>query len=198
MRRWKILCFSILFASILYFSPSQAQNQVLDVAYNQGFLSVSAENADLQEVLAIVAEKTGVSVNLPEDLGKSITIQFDRVPLEEGLHRILRDMSYALVFSPSDEKGGVGIVSGIFVLSGETKGLRASQTTPSEPIRPKTMEKQGDTILERYESQLDRLEEQMGMVEEDSPQGRGIRSQILRLEKQIERLLQEQESQELE
>ena len=198
MGHGKILYFSIVFSSTLCFSPSQALDQVLDVAYSQGFLSVSAENADLQKVLAIVAEKTGVLVNVPKDLGKSITIQFDRVPLEEGLHRILRDMSYALVFSPSDEKDGAGIVSGVFVLSGETKGSRTSKTTRSEPIRAKTKKEREDAILERYESQLDKLEEQMEMVEEDSPQGRRIRSQILRREKQIERLLQEQEGQEFE
>ncbi|NIM97180.1 MAG: hypothetical protein GTO24_03555, partial [candidate division Zixibacteria bacterium] len=137
MGRRKILYSSIVFSSILYFSPSQAQDHVLDVAYNQGLLSVSAENADLQEVLASVAEKTGFLVNIPEGLGKSVTIQFDYVPLEEGLHRILRDMSYALVFSPSDEKDGAGIVSGVFVLSEETKGSRASVATPSEPVRPR-------------------------------------------------------------
>ncbi|NIS61843.1 MAG: hypothetical protein GTO13_14435 [Proteobacteria bacterium] len=194
----KILCVSIVFSFTLCFFPSQAQDQVLDVEYNQGSLSVSAKNANLQKALAIVAEKTGVLVNIPKGLGKSITIQFDRVPLEEGLHRILRDTSYALVFSPSDEKDGAGIVSGVFVLSGETKGSRTSKTTRSEAIRPLTKKEREDAILERYESQLDKLEEQMEMVEEASARGRRIRSQILRLEKQIERLLQKQEAQEFE
>jgi len=212
MGRWRILYFLILCLSTLCFAHVHAQDQEFHIVYHQGFLSMSVKNADLQGVLAIVAEKTGILINSPENLKKSITIEFDRVPLEEGLHRMLRDISHVLIFSRSDEKNGVEIVSGVFIPSEEIKDLKTMRITPSKPIRSKPKEKneenleneevvagvtehgeneQEDALLERYERQLDRLEERMEMIEEDSPEGKAIMSQILHLSKQIEKRLQE-------
>lgn len=212
MGRWRILYFLILCLSTLCLAPVHAQDQKFRIVYHQGYLSISVKNADLQSVLAAVAEKTGILVDSPENLKKSITIEFDSVPLEEGLHRILRDISHVLIFSRSDQKNGVETVSGVFVPSEEIRDLKTPRITHSKPIGSKPEEEneenleneevvtgvtehgdeeQEDAVLERYERQLDRLEARMETVEEDSPEGKAIMSQILHLSKQIEKRLQE-------
>jgi hypothetical protein len=151
------------------------------VAYDQGLLSVSLENAQLKEILQVIGEKTGISIRSPEDLNKSITIDFDRIPLEEGLYRILRGINHVLIFSPSNKETGKETVSGVYIPSQEITGRRAPMGTRSVPrtTRPdeeeEYLEEEGalggvseygedqeeDPVLERYESQLDLLEQQM-------------------------------------
>jgi hypothetical protein len=214
MRLRKILYVLILLLWPLCFATTEARDQELNVTYDQGLLSVSLEKAELDEVLEIIGERTGISIQSPEDLNKSITISFEKLPLEEGLYRILRDIDHVLIFSPSDQKTGKETVSGVYIPSGKITGKGASRTR-SVPQRTKSDEEaeedleeeeilggvreygeEEDAVLERYERELDRLEQQMEMVEEDSPQGKAIMSRIQRLQTQIERRLEQLESQE--
>jgi len=216
MRLRKILYFLIVLLWPLSLASAEVRDQKLYVAYDRGLLSVSLENAELEEVLEVIGEKTGISIRSPEDLNKSITINFDRLPLEEGLYRILRDINHVLIFSPSDQETGKETVSGVYIPSDKITGKGASRTR-SVPRRTKSdeegeedleeeeilggvreygEEEEEDAVLERYERELDRLEQQMEMVEEDSPQGKAIMSRIQRLQTQIERRLDQLESQE--
>ncbi len=216
MRLRKILYVLILLLWPLSFATTEARDQELNVTYDQGLLSVSLEKAELDEVLEIIGERTGISIQSPEDLNKSITISFERLPLEEGLYRILRDINHVLIFSPSDQKTGKETVSGVYIPSDKITGKGASRTR-SVPQRTKSDEEaeedleeeeipggvreygegeEEDAVLERYEIELDRLEQQMEMVEEESPQGKAIMSRIQRLQTQIERRLEQLESQE--
>ncbi len=216
MGLWKIVCCS---AIILTFSLTSVhgQDQRLSVIYDgEGHLSVAVENAELKEVLTAVGEKTGISIRSPENLKRSITVQFDRVPLEEGLHRILRDVNHVLIFSQSDEKNEPETVTGVFIPSEEAKGSSTRWVSPSVPVQsrvepekeipeneemtPGAMERDEeegeDPILARYERQLDQLEEQLDTVGEDTPQGRAIMSRIARLRKQMEKRLEELDEEE--
>ncbi len=212
--------FYFTLAFLFAFSLHSAQGQVegLRVVYDDaGFLSVAAENADLQEALALIAEKAGISIKSPENFTKSITIQFDRVPLEEGLHRILKDVDHVLIFSPAVGNKEREIVSGVFVLSKEALPSGSRQTPRSAPVSSRTEEEredepvieeapaseretfeddEEDPILVRYERQLDRLEEQMETVEEGSPQENAIMNRITNLRRQIEKRLEELEKEE--
>lgn len=215
MRFWKILYLLVVLLWPLSFGSAEARDQKLDVAYDQGLLSVSLENAELDEVLAIIGETTGISIQSPEDLNMSITITFDKVPLEDGLYRILRDIDHVLIFSPVDEKTGRETVSGVYILPEKITGSRTPRATPSVPrraepeeereedlegeeilggVREEGEEQGEDAVLERYEQELDQLEQQMEMVEEDSPQGKAIMNKIRRLQTQIERRLERLES----
>jgi hypothetical protein len=219
MGSWKILSFYTAFLTILAFGSLEARDRQMTIVYDRGLLSVSLENAELQKVLEIVAEKTGIFVKSPEDLEESVTIQFDRLPLEKGVHQILKDISHVLVFSPSDKKDEPEILSGIFILAEKMKSTGAPRIAPSATLRSKSREEpeenqereemlpgetesgddeeEEDPILLRYESQLDRLEERLDMIEdEESPQGKAIMSQMERLRQQIEKRLQELEQRE--
>ncbi len=217
----KILSFSLVFILILSLPSVQGQDEKLRIAYDDaGFLSVALENADLQEVLTALAEKTGISVKSPENLQKSITVQFDRISLEEGLHRILRDIDHVLIFAPANEKGEAEIVSGVFISPEEAEGSKSRRTqkpstvrsTPEREVESTLTTEEGlaseretdeeeeaeDPLIERYERQLDQLEEQMEMVEEGSPQEKAIMSRITRLRNQLEKRLEELDREESE
>jgi hypothetical protein len=117
----------------LSLASTEARAQRLYVAYDQGLLRVSLENAKLEEVLEIIGEKTGILVRLPEDLSESITVNFDRLPLEKGFYRILRDINHALIFSSSVT--GKETVSGVYIPSDRVTGKRAPGTIRSMPQR---------------------------------------------------------------
>ncbi len=222
MDSWKIFILTLSFFLTLPLTSFEAEGEPFHVVYDSGFLSVAVEKADLQEVLAVIAEKADIWINAPENLKKPVTVEFDRVPLEEALHRVLRDVNHVLVFSPPEGKTGEEILAGVVIPSEEVSGARGARRTPaSSPVRSRLEaeeadeegvennemlvgeaqreeEDQEDALLERYERQLDQLEEQLDVVGEESPQGKALMKQITRLTQQIEKRLEhldEEESQ---
>jgi len=73
------------------------------VHVSDGLLSVRAQDASLGELLEEVASQTGMTLEGHGSIANRITIQFDQLPVEEGLLMLLRGQSYLLV---SREKGG--------------------------------------------------------------------------------------------
>ncbi|NIN01195.1 MAG: hypothetical protein GTO24_24815, partial [candidate division Zixibacteria bacterium] len=120
-RRFMAGC-EILFIAIMFLlspslAPGQDQDLELLIEYNRGLLTLSVENVNLKHVLTAMAEEAGVTVWYPKNLEKPITIEFNDLPLRQGLRRILRGMNYALIYSPSttDKKRGE-VPAGVYVL----------------------------------------------------------------------------------
>jgi hypothetical protein len=182
----------VFIAMILLLSPFPAPGQDQDlellVEYNRGFLTLSVENVNLKHALTAVAEETGISVWYLRDFEKPITTEFNDLPLQQGLRRILRGMNYALIYSPSTEKKRGEVLAGVYVLS--KQGSRSRQTfRPS--ARPKTPGERRSAAIESYRRRLDILEEQMARVGMDSPRGKAIQRQIRQFERLIEKLIQQ-------
>jgi hypothetical protein len=154
-------------------------------------LTLSVEEVNLRTVLAAVSEKASITVKSPGNLEKPITIEFHDIPLEQGLRRILRGVSYALIYAPGEKKDVDESVSGVFVLSEHPTGPRTSRRGFTPSARATTDERRKTAHLERYERRLDALEQRMAMVDRDSPQGKALSRQIILLEKHIEKLLQD-------
>ncbi len=179
----------LLIGIMFLLSPSPAlgqdQGRELHIEYNRGLLSLSVENVNLKHVLTALAEETGISVWYLRDSGKPITTDFNDLPLQQGLRRILRGMNYALVYSPSREKRRGEVPSGVFVLS--KQGSRSRQTSrPSS--RPKTPEERRAAAIERYRRRVDILEQRVARVGINSPRGQAIQRQIRQFERLIEKL----------
>jgi hypothetical protein len=213
-----VLCAGLLLV-VFALIHGEVRAREMEISYEEGYLSVLLEDADLERVLTVVAEKTGISLDLPEDLKQVVTVEFDRISLEEGLYRILRDVNHVLIFSPSEGQGAGETVSGVYIPSEEFKRRGSQRSAPARPARvnrerdeeeeedleeedlidPGELDEEEepeDPILERYERQLDLLEQQMETVEEDSPQGQAITSKMRRLQSQIETRLEQLERQE--
>jgi hypothetical protein len=185
----EILFITIMFLLSPSLAPGQDQDLELLVEYNRGLLTLSVENVNLKHVLTAMAEETGITVWYPRDLEKPITTEFNDLPLQQGLRRILRGMNYALIYSPSttDKKRGE-VPAGVFVLS--RHGRRARQTfRPS--TRPRTPEERRAAAIESYERRLNNLEHQLSRMNINSSQGQAIQRQIRMFERRIERLRQQ-------
>lgn len=183
-----ILLIGIMF--LLSSSPALGQDRgrELHIEYNRGLLTLSVENVNLKHVLTAVAEETGISVWYLKDFEKPITTDFNDLPLQQGLRRILRGMNYALIYSPSTEKKRGEVPAGVYVLSKQHS--RARQTfRPS--ARPKTPDERRVAAVESYRRRLDILEQQMARVGMNSPRGQAIQRQILQFERKIEKLIQQ-------
>jgi len=183
----------ILFIAIIFLlSPSSAlgqdQGRELHIEYNRGLLTLSVENVNLKHVLTAVAEETGISVWYLKDFEKPITTDFNELPLQQGLHRILRGMNYALIYSPSPEKKRGEVPAGVFVLSKQRSRARQA----FRPFaRPKTPEERRVAAIESYRRRLDSLEQQMARVGVNSPRGQAIQRQIRIFERRIDKLIQQ-------
>ncbi|NIM98048.1 MAG: hypothetical protein GTO24_08225, partial [candidate division Zixibacteria bacterium] len=121
----EILLIGIMFLLSPYPALGQDQGRELHIEYNQDLLTLSVENVNLKHVLTAMAEETGITVWYPRDLEKPITTEFNDLPLQQGLRRILRGMNYALIYSPSttDKKRGE-VPAGVYVLSKQSSRSR--------------------------------------------------------------------------
>ena len=88
-------------ASAFALSTSGAETEAatpssIEVVVDQGRLTISVQDAPLDEVLQAVGDESGIAIETRGDLAASITISFADVPLYEGIRRLLRGHSYML------------------------------------------------------------------------------------------------------
>jgi HEAT repeat protein len=69
----------------------------IKVEWNKGLLSVSAENAELSQVLREVARQTGIRIRGSQDVGQRVSIHLSEVSLEKGLKALLDGVGYAVL-----------------------------------------------------------------------------------------------------
>lgn len=108
-----------LFTVIIYFtfvislSYAQTFKQNLLIEYKNNLLTISAQNADLKNVLLKLAKETNIMVRFPDSLEKKITIKLSKHSLNEALSRILKGLNHAIIYSAS--KKNRTIVSEVLV-----------------------------------------------------------------------------------
>ncbi len=69
------------------------------VHFANGYLTVMARDVALGELLDEIARHSGLTVVRHVALNQRVTLQFHRLPLEEGLRRILRHRSFVLEYA---------------------------------------------------------------------------------------------------
>jgi hypothetical protein len=90
----------------------------------QGKISARLTHASLPVLVQQMEVQAGVWFKVETDLaGKTISVRFTDIPLEEGLKRILRGMNHCLVYSAD------GSVAGVIVLG---RGKNPAQSDPVE------------------------------------------------------------------
>ena len=79
---------------------SEASYTRNDIFYAKEHLTAHLVEANLKEVLSSVAKEAKVEFSLNEAIAiKKVSVRFDKLPLEEGIKRILRPFSYSMIFS---------------------------------------------------------------------------------------------------
>lgn len=109
-----------------------AQERVIQ--YADDFLTVRVTKAPLGEVLDEILRQAGAELRgQPRNPGE-VTVAFERVPLAEGLHRILGDQNFMLVYASHDQLRRVRLLGG--PLAPQAAG--PAPTAAGPPARPKT------------------------------------------------------------
>jgi hypothetical protein len=90
--------------------PSQGRAPRVQVAVQQGRLSVDLREAEVAEVLAQIHQQTGIPILVNPSPREKISVQFTGVALDQGLRRLLQlaSRSYAMRYAP-DPTGGLAI-----------------------------------------------------------------------------------------
>jgi len=83
---------AVLALLFLVASAARAESPI-KVDWNKGRLSVSAENAELSQVLREIAQRTGIRIRGSQDIGQRVSIHLSDVSLEKGLKSLLGDIS---------------------------------------------------------------------------------------------------------
>ncbi len=80
---------------------SEASYARNDIFYAKEHLTAHLVDANLKEVLSSVAKEAKVEFSLNEAIAtKKVSVRFDKLPLEEGIKRILRPFNYSMIFGP--------------------------------------------------------------------------------------------------
>ena len=174
----KLFIFLIYFTSVNSSIYAQASNIKFRIDYKNNLLTISAQDADLKNVLLRLADKTGVYVRFPSSLKKQITIKISGLSLEETLSRLLKGINYALVYSGSRKNRA--IVSEVFVF----KKLERSRISSRTRVR----ERQLSHRIRYYERRLESLRKKLSKVNKNTRQGKSYLRQIKSYEKTLENL----------
>jgi hypothetical protein len=73
------------------------------VKFSEGYLSVSAYHAPLVKIFEEIRKQAGIAVDGSIGPEETITIQFERVVLEEALKRLAKNISIVYTQSPKDK-----------------------------------------------------------------------------------------------
>jgi hypothetical protein len=84
---------------------AQQSQSALFIQFDNDLLTVKAEGVPLQELLQEIARQSDLSIEGSGLLEDKITIQFDRLAIDEGLRLILRRHSFALVYVKKASEG---------------------------------------------------------------------------------------------
>ena len=71
-------------------------------------LTVDAQDASVKALLEVIAQQSGLILEAHESLTGQITVRFWRLPIAEGLARILGHRSYVLVYANESSAGAGG------------------------------------------------------------------------------------------
>lgn len=142
-------------------TQTQQSQLALSVQFNNDLLTVKAEDVPLQEVLQEISRQSDLSVESSGLLEDKITIQFDRLALDEGIRLILRHHNYILSYTqqtPGERQSSVTRPRSLSIFSKAEKGY---------PI--KTMAIDGSTSSESIKDMaIDIQKLQVALMSEDS------------------------------
>jgi type II secretory pathway component GspD/PulD (secretin) len=154
---------------------AQSSDQKLRITYNNNLINISAEDADLQNVLFKIADNTNIYVRFPATLEKKITISLKKNSVRDALKTILKGLNYAIIYSGSDKNQT--FISKVFVFkkSRKSRQQRANEVRIANRMRA-------------YEKQIESLKKNLLKIDESSNRGKRYLRRIRIFEKRMERL----------
>lgn len=101
----KSLIFSFLTISIILTAEVSISAQPGRIILDEGYLSVSARETPLSDLLDILTAKEDIEVEVQGNVDYPVTIEMGPTPIEEGLKQLLKPSSFSVIYekSPSSE-----------------------------------------------------------------------------------------------
>ena len=190
-----IYIYIILFTSVISLSYAQTSDQNLRLIYKNNLITISAQNADLKNVLLKLADKTNIIVRIPNSLKKQITITLTENSLDEALSRILRDMNYAIIYS--GEKNNRTVISEVLVYN-ESESSEVSNRSEysnrninNSIQKPRGKKIDRSRLIKSLERRLENLNKKLSLGNISSSQRERYLKQIRAYENKIEQLKRE-------
>ena len=114
----------ILISILLLINPlAYASPPTPTISYdkNNDTLSVNANNSSLKEILAHIASRSGIEIQMDDKAEHLITTTLDNVPLEKALSQLARQTNYAFVYSDTNSSennrsSGKPMLIGMYIL----------------------------------------------------------------------------------
>ncbi len=136
----RALCLAgVLAVGLSYTQAGQAEESSpasIAVQVEQGLLSVDARNAPLGDVLEAIAEQADIRLVTKGGLDTSVTSSFVAVPVNQGIQRLLGNISSVLIYAPSDD-GDMGRLVAIHTLRRKADraddSMKVARTIPTLP-----------------------------------------------------------------
>jgi hypothetical protein len=105
-------------------APSKTPQSLFQVKVSIGTLSLDAKDAPLAKVFKEIGRQAGIAVEGNVDPAETVTMRFDKVPLEEGIKRLSNNVTIHYGDKPN-EKGHR--ITKIVVLSEDKRKVTRSQ-----------------------------------------------------------------------
>ncbi|MBI4562434.1 MAG: HEAT repeat domain-containing protein [Candidatus Rokubacteria bacterium] len=109
----------------------------IHVAVRQGLLTVNVRDRRLADVLRVIGAQAGVRVVLLGDLDTSVTQSFNDVPLDEGIQRLVRGYSLALIYGAARDPAGANVLTEVWVIGSSPVEKVQMNTDAAEDASPK-------------------------------------------------------------
>lgn len=123
--------------------------EVFDIKFDNGQLTARLKNSPLEKVLKEIMSQSGARIWLNDSVDMSVTVEFQNLPVREGVRRILKEKNYAFVYAPNEiREGKLSIISASKSKEIFTKVKEEPpKKVPQKPIQP--VEKKGKAKKEK-------------------------------------------------
>ena len=74
----------------------RAHDGMVQIVYEKEALSVSIQDADLMEVIEVISRKCPIQIHMFQHIHTKVNLEFEDLPLEEGLKRLFNNQNYSL------------------------------------------------------------------------------------------------------
>jgi hypothetical protein len=128
------------------------------IRVESGRLTVAVKNTTLLAILAKVADQTGIRFEIHGKADRQVTANYIKIPLDEGLKRLLDNYSYIIVYTVNkSQKKGANIQSVIIYGKPGTDQVQriAGEQTPSTAAAGKNSSKRDGKSVEESGKSLE-------------------------------------------
>lgn len=87
-------------------ADAPAGEEVLDIKFSNGHISAKIRNSPLEKVLKEIMSQSGARIWLSDSIEGTVTVEFQNIPIGEGVRRILKDKNYAFAYALHETREG--------------------------------------------------------------------------------------------